>query len=221
MATGDNLVKVSQLQTALTRVKTEIDALDDKTFSSVAVSGGKINFYASDDATGTALASIDLPEEIFLDQSQTTFVQNFTFSTLTYPGATNPNLDGKPVFVLAVKGDKSVNPTLTYSFVNLEGMGASYSAGGGIGISNDTINVSLSANAGNILSIANDGLLGEMKVSGAVQGNFAIFGASGAIVDSGFTVAADADITSMINGVFGVIEEEEEDDTADDTGDDT
>ena len=83
MATGDNLVKVSQLQTALTRVKTEIDALDDKTFSSVAVSGGKINFYASDDATGTALASIDLPEEIFLDQSQTTFVQNFTFSTLT------------------------------------------------------------------------------------------------------------------------------------------
>lgn len=183
MATGDNLVKVSQLQTALTRVKTEIDALDDKTFSSVDVSGGKINFYASDDASGTALASIDLPEEIFLDQSQTTVVQNFTFSSLTYPGATNPNLDGKPVFVLAVKGDKTVNPTLTYSFVNLEG-------------------------------------LFSMKVSGAVQGNFAVFGASGAIVDSGFTVASDADITAMINGVFDTIEEEA-DDTADDTGDDT
>ena len=204
MATSDNLVKVSQLQTALTRVKTELDALDGKTFSSVDVSGGKINFYATTDHSGTALESIDLPEEIFLDQTQTTFVQSFAFSSLTYPGATNPNLEGKPVFVLAVKGDKTTNPTLTYSFVNLEGLIKTYTAGAGIGISNDTINVSLSSDSGNILSIANDGLLGEMKVSGATQGNFAIFGANGAIEDSGFTVAADSLVSAMIDGVFSV-----------------
>ena len=33
MATTDNLVKVSQLQTALTRVKSELDTLDGKTFA--------------------------------------------------------------------------------------------------------------------------------------------------------------------------------------------
>ena len=63
MATTDNLVKVGQLQTVLTRVKSELDTLDGKTFSSAAVSGGKINFYASTDHTGDPIESVDLPEE--------------------------------------------------------------------------------------------------------------------------------------------------------------
>lgn len=205
MATTDNLVKLSQLQTSLTRVKAVIDELDGRKFQTITVTGNTVNFWTSADTTGTPAATVDFPEEIFLDQVRTQFVQNFAFSAATYPGATNPNLDGKPVFVLAVKGDKETNPTLTFSFVNLEGLMVTYSAGGGISIAGTSIAVDLSANPGNILSIANDGLLGEMKVDGATQGNFAVFGASGAIVDSGFTVAADADINTMLNFVFGTV----------------
>lgn len=208
MAAADNLVKVSQLQTSLTRVKAVIDELDGRKFEKVTVNaaGTALQFWTSNDTTGTPAATVDFPEEIFLDQLQTKFVQNFAFSTATYPGATNPNLDGKPVFVLAVKGDKETNPTLTFSFVNLEGLIKTYTAGNAaISIAGTSIGVSLSANAGNILSIANDGLLGEMKVDGAVQNNFATFGTGGAVIDSGFTVADDNTINSMLNSVFGTV----------------
>lgn len=205
MAAADNIVKISQFQTSLTRVKAVIDELDGRKLEKVTVSGNTIYFWTSDDTTGTAAYSVDFPEEIFLDQVRTVFVQSFAWSNATYPGSTNPNLDGKPVFVLAVKGDKETNPALTFSFVNLEGLIVTYTAGGGISIAGTSIAVNLSANAGNILSIANDGLLGEMKVPGATQGNFAIFGASGAIVDSGFTVAGDSAINAMLNSVFGTV----------------
>ncbi|MBR0062214.1 MAG: hypothetical protein IJP68_12135 [Selenomonadaceae bacterium] len=204
MAAADNLVKVSQFQTGLTRVKAVIDELDGRKLENITVSGNTIQFWTSDDTTGTPAYTVDFPEEIFLDQVRTVFVQSFVWSNATYPGSTNPNLDGKPVFVLAVKGDKETNPTLTFSFVNLEGLIVTYTAGDGISIAGTSIAVSLSANAGNILSIANDGLLGEMKVSGATQGNFATFGASGAIVDSGFTVASDSSINTMLDSIFGV-----------------
>ena len=204
MATTDNLVKLGQLQTSLTRVKTELDNLDARNFGGVTIADGKINFFATSDTTKTALASVDLPEELFLDQIKTTFVANFAFSAATYSGATNPNLDGKPVLVLAVKGDKKTNPTLTYSFINLEDLVDTYAPlNAGIQISGYSVGVKLSADTGNILSLANDGLLGEMKVAGATQGNFAVFGASGAIVDSGFAVASDSDITTMLTTIFG------------------
>lgn len=207
MAAGDNVLKVSQFQTGLTRVKAVIDELDGRKLQKVTVSGNTVSFWTSDDTTGTAAYTVDFPEEIFLDQLQTQFVQPFAFSTATYPGATNPNLDGKPVFVLAVKGDKETNPYLSYSFVNLEGLIDIYTSGNAaINIAGNSIAVSLSATAGNILSIANDGLLGEMKVSGATQGNFAIFGASGAVVDSGFTVAGDSAINTMLDSIFGTVD---------------
>lgn len=201
MATTDNLVKLGQLQTALTRVKSELDNLDGKSFSSVDVSGGKINFYATNDHTGTALESIDLPEEIFLDQTQTTFVQSFAFNSATYPGATNPNLEGKPVLVLAVKGDKSTNPTLTYSFINLETLVDTYTAANaGISIAGYSIGVKLSTPATNILSIANDGLLAELKLGTATQDHFAVFGAGGYIADGGFSLA-DVDARGKVDKV--------------------
>ena len=205
MAAADNLVKLSQFQSGLTRVKAVIDELDGRKIENITVSGNTIQFWTTDDTTGTPDYTVDFPEEIFLDQVRTVFVQNFAWSNASYPGSTNPNLDGKPVFVLAVKGDKETNPTLTFSFVNLEGLIVTYTAGDGISIAGTSIAVSLSATAGNILSIANDGLLGEMKVSGATQGNFATFGANGAIVDSGFTVASDSSINTMLNSVFGTV----------------
>lgn len=57
-----------------------------------------------------------LPADHFLDQTKTTFVQNFAWSSSLYPGSTNPNLNGKPVLVLAVTD----GTTDTYSFLNVE-----------------------------------------------------------------------------------------------------
>ena len=64
-----------------------------------------------------------LPVEMFLDQAKTRFVQSFAFTQETYPGGTDPNLNGKPVLVLALKGiDHNNNDaeTTTYSFLNME-----------------------------------------------------------------------------------------------------
>lgn len=205
MATTDNLVKLGQLQTALTRVKSEIDNLDGKTFSSVDVSNGKINFYATTDHTGTALESIDLPEEIFLDQTQTAFIQSFAWSNVAYPNSTNPNLEGKPVLVLAVKGDKTTNPTLTYSFVNLEKLVDTYTASdNAINISGYSIGLNLAADATNILSIENDGLLAELKLGGASQYNIATFDASGYIADGGLSIG-DVDARNKVDKVTSAV----------------
>ena len=39
-----------------------------------------------------------------------------------------PNLNGRTVFVLAVKGDKTTNPTIKYSFVSMEKLVDIYTA---------------------------------------------------------------------------------------------
>ena len=158
----NNLVKLGALQALAQRTKTELTALDTKisaSFRSLSVSGNTVSFFNSTDASGTALASFDFPEEIFLDQLQTQFVSNFTFNAATYPGATDPQLDGKPVFVLAVKGDATTNPTLTYSFVNVEALVDVYTAGdNSININGYSVNVKISATTGNLLELKTDGL---------------------------------------------------------------
>ena len=158
----EDTAKLKHLGSLASAIKTTIDTLDGKKFGDAAIADGKLKFFANI-GDATAIKELDLPEEIFLDQTQTNFVQSFVFSAATYPGATNPNLDGKPVLVLAVKGDKTTNPTLTYSFVNLEKLIDTYTAGNAaISVSNDNkIGVSLSADAGNILSIATDAEVAE------------------------------------------------------------
>ena len=164
----NNLVKVNALKALAQRTKTELDALDTKigtAFKSLSVSGNTVSFFTSTDATGTAAATFDFPEEIFLDQVRTQFVQNFTFSAATYPGATDPQLDGKPVFVLAVKGDKETNPTLTYSFVNVEHLVDIYTAAdNSININGYSVNVKISAAANNAITLQSDGL--HVDISG-------------------------------------------------------
>lgn len=130
-----------------------------------------------------------LPVEKFLDQTKTTFVSSFSFSTTTYPGATNPNLDGKPVMVLAVKGNDG---STSYSFLNMATLVDTYTSGNTktLTISGRTITVKVSAVANNAITIQSDGLHVNMsgkadKVSGATNGNFAGLDANGNITDSG------------------------------------
>lgn len=209
----NDMVKLSGLKSLAQRTKSELDTLSgriDTAFKSLSVSGNTVSFFGSTDATGTALATFDFPEEIFLDQAGTTLVENFAWSLATYPGSTNPNLEGKTVLVLAVKGDKETNPTVKYSFVNLEKLIDAYTAGdNSIDINGYSVTVKISATAGNLLSVVNDGLyVGSDptkidKVTNAVTGNFATWGVSGALVDSGVTFATNTDVTAMITDVFG------------------
>ena len=113
----NDATKLKHLQTAVTKVKADYDAKIAETFKAGKVDGNKVEFYTSKDMTGTAAFSFDFPVELVLDQTKTVFVDSFTFSAETYPGATDPELEGKPVLVLAVKGS---DHSVTYSFLDLE-----------------------------------------------------------------------------------------------------
>ena len=67
-----------------------------------------------------------LPKEQFLDLTKTKFVQSFAWSSTTYPGSTNPSLEGKPVLVLALKN--SSDNTVAYSFLNMYELVDTYEA---------------------------------------------------------------------------------------------
>lgn len=86
-------------------------------FTDISMDNGVISFLNS---AGQVVKYFNLPEEIYLRSIGTTFVPDFAFSESAYPNSTNPNLDGKPVLVLHVKGDDLNNPYDTFYFVNME-----------------------------------------------------------------------------------------------------
>ena len=79
-----------------------------------------------------------------------------------------------------------------------------------ISVNGYSIAVNLSTIEGNLLALKDDGLFVGSddskvdKVSNAVAGNFAIFGASGVIVDSGFAFATDTEFNAMLDEYFPV-----------------
>lgn len=212
--TPNAIVLTQHLDTAEKRIKREIDKAVagglSHAFQSVAIANGKVQFYAKTDKSGAVIGEFDLPEELYLDQAETTIVDKFTWSAATYPGSINPNLNGKAVLVLGVKGDRATNPTVKYSFVNLTKLIDVYTAGdNSININGYTVTVKISAVAGNLLEVKADGLyVGSDdtkldKVPTAVSGHFAMWSASGVLMDSGYGVATDADIAAMLAENFG------------------
>lgn len=81
-------------------------------------------------------AIANIPAEQFLDLTKTTFVQSFAWSSTTYPGSTNPNLNGKPVLVLALKDEDG---NIAYSFLSLEDLIDVYKGTSPITVSGNTI----------------------------------------------------------------------------------
>lgn len=146
---------------AFTPVQTAANAA----IKSLEVNGNTVNFFTSSDKTGTAAFSVDFPSELFLDQAKTTFVAKFKFDAATYPGATDPKLEGKPVMVLAVKGE---NPdSCTYSFLSMAALVDTYKAKATGKDASTTVTiagyevdvkVNVSAAAGNALVLKDDGL---------------------------------------------------------------
>lgn len=167
------------------------------------MTGNTVNFYTNTGMTDAAAFSMDFPTEMFLDQTKTAFVGKFKFSDTTYPGATDPKLDGKPVMVLAVKGE---NPdSCTYSFLNMAALVDTYAAKTTGKDASTTVTiagyevdvkVNISAAVGNALILKDDGLYvptpkevnisGKAdKVTGATAGNFAALDGEGNLTDSG------------------------------------
>ena len=186
-----------------------IQTAAEKAIKSLDVTGNTISFFTSTDKTGDAAFTVDFPAEMFLDQTKTEFVPSFAFSAATYPGSTDPKLDGKPVMVLAVKGE---NPdSCTYSFLSMAALVDTYKAKA-VGKDASTtvtiagyevdVKVNVSAAAGNALTLKDDGLYvptpeevdisGKAdKVTGATTGNLAALDGEGnlTLLDPGREIA--------------------------------
>lgn len=161
LATKDKVAE-ADLDTALGNKIDKIATAGGEALKGVKSDGNTIQFYTDQAMEGSATFTIDLPEEYFLDQTKTVFVEAFTWSAETYPGSTNPELDGKPVLVLAVKSQDGSE--VTYSFIDLEKMIDVYTGGqtqtATIAVSGNeiTATVRVSATAGNQIVANEDGL---------------------------------------------------------------
>ena len=166
-----------------------------------------------------------LPVEMFLDQAKTRFVQSFAFTQETYPGGTDPNLNGKPVLVLALKTRDHNNnnaETVTYSFLNMETLVDTYTAKAGdsakiLNIAGYEIEVKIDPSNDNAIEVTANGLKVNIsgkadKVANATAGHVASLDANGNLADSGVIagnilttadVATDAEATEMIDEIFG------------------
>ena len=156
-------------------IKTYVDSDKTKSIKGYLKKNNTHNFYNTDAPAEDTVPvfSIDIPTEYFLDQAKTTFVQSFSWSEGLYPGSENPNLDGKPVWIMAVKGDDN---SVTYSFVNLEALVDIYTGENTksitLVVSEDnkiSANVNVSAEEGNIISVKDDGIYAsvtEVDISG-------------------------------------------------------
>lgn len=153
--------KITDLTTELKRWVNGDESLGIKT---VLYTNSTLMFYKKPNATATDVAdfTINLPVEQFLDQANTTFVNSFIWSEGTYPNSINPNLDGQPVLVLAIKGDAEIS----YSFVSMNELIKIYKASTEVSTITLTINdatntisgkVNISADEGNLLKIGTDG----------------------------------------------------------------
>ena len=195
----NHVVITNELKTVAQAFKTE----SDKAIKSIAYSGRTVNFYTTENATGTAVATIDIPKDLFLDQAQTKFESSFAFTAAKYPGAVNPSLEGKPVFVLAVKGSTdpaqgTANDTISYSFLDMSTLVDTYTVKAGdsakvITIAGYEVEFKISGTAGNIIQANSDGIYATNRLRTFTQGNIVMSDANGAPVDGG--VAANKIIT--------------------------
>ena len=145
-------------------IKAWVNSEESLAIKTALYNNNTLTFYKKPNATVDDIAdfSINLPEEQFLDQTKTTFINNFVWSEELYPSSTNPNLDNQPVLVLAVKGDTDV----VYSFVSMNELVKIYKASTTVSTVTLTIDdatntisaeVNISADEGNLLKIGTDG----------------------------------------------------------------
>jgi hypothetical protein len=197
-------ITLQNLKTYDGKLKTLIGAESAKSIKGYLKVDNAWNFYTEENPTTESVPafSIDVPTEYFLDQAKTTFVQEFTWSEELYAGSTNPNLEGKPVWVMAVKGD---DDTVTYSFVNLETLVDIYTGAETdsvvVSVSEDNVisaEVKVSAEEGNIIEVKEDGLYATVeptdisgkadKVADVKEAQILVDDGAGNLAASGITI---------------------------------
>lgn len=127
MANTDKLVKLEQLTLYDTLIKQVISTESGKAVKAIGFSsdGLKMFLYKTEDKSDTPV-EVDVPEgflkDWFTDFAKTSIVDNFVWNETTYPGTTDPSLDGKPVWVFALsKGEDTA-----YYFISLAGLVDTY-----------------------------------------------------------------------------------------------
>ena len=195
----NKLARLQAISDLATRIQNKFNALQaaDVSLKGVSVVGNSLKFFTSTDTSTTPAFSIDLPAEMFLDSVSTGLVPNFAFSAATYEGATDPNLNGKPVLVLGVKtrNNDGVSETISYSFLDMSTLVDVYTASDtSVVISDYKVKVNVSADSDNMLATTANGLYvdgsGKVdKVTNATAGNIAAFVAGGNVSDTGIVSA--------------------------------
>ena len=146
-------------------LKAWIDTDKNIAIKKVLYKNNSLLFFKNPNATDkdTPEYKIDMPVEKFLDQTKTTLVQDFAWNETDYPNTENPNLDGNPVLVLAVKGG---DDSVSYSFLNMKYLLNLYQASEeistvtiAIDVESNTISgsVNISSDSNNNLSVGSDG----------------------------------------------------------------
>lgn len=222
ITSDESIVRKATLAYYDTKIKAwaneQIDNAIDGGFKDVKYANSTVYFFdeaapaTADEYAAKAVKSVNLPEEQVLDQAKTSVVDSFAWSAETYPESTNPNLDGKPVLVLAVKGESG---SVSYSFVSLgklvdpftfaDSDTVDFTANG----YDVTADVKISAEEGNIISAKEDGIYAADqdisgkadKVADAVEGNLAKLDANGNLADAG---VKDTDFVKKTATIAGV-----------------
>lgn len=146
-------------------LKAWIDTGKNIAIKKVLYKNNSLLFFKNPNATDedTPEYKIDMPVEKFLDQTKTTLVQDFAWSETDYPDTENPNLDGNPVLILAVKGN---DDSISYSFLNMKYLLNLYQASEETSTVTITIDVNsnvisgsvnISSDSNNNLSVGSDG----------------------------------------------------------------
>ena len=160
-----NYVDEEYIKEILRKLKIWIDTDKNIALKKVLYKDNSLLFFKNPNAvdSDTPEYKIDLPIEKFLDQTKTKLIQEFMWNETDYPETENPNIDGNPVLVLAVKcGDDSVS----YSFLNMKYLLNLYQASEeistvtiAIDVDSNTISgsVNISSDSNNNLSVGSDG----------------------------------------------------------------
>ena len=161
----DKYTNENGIRELLIKIRTWVNSEKTIALKKVIYNNNSLMFYKNPNATDADEPEykIDLPVEKFLEQTKTTLVQEFAWNEDEYPGTENPNLDGNPVLVLAVKGN---DETISYSFLNMRYLLNLYQASEetstvtiAIDVDSNTISgsVNISSDSNNNLSVGSDG----------------------------------------------------------------
>lgn len=216
---GKNITTKTTIERLAAELKKKFTGYDTSIASALKgakLEGNAIKLYTDKEMSTAAAFTLDLPADMVLDQTNTQMVDSFTWSNSTYPGSSDPDLDGKPVLVLAVKGEGG---TINYSFLNMEKLMNVYTVKASDKDETTTITidgyeidvkVNISTDPGNALTTGSDGGLFVAepeevdvddkadKVTSATNGHLAGLDSSGNLTDSGIDgakVLTDEDIS--------------------------